>query len=878
MKRLVPFFFLCLGLLRTAGAQPIDLTRSAWFVRTGFAPAWVTHVPDDSNWVRIPASASGKRPLRLRDLDLPNLPRHRWFSLQRHTPRTFTVVTTFELSQAQLAFPQTYGLYLASIGVNWEIYLNGRLIASELHLEADGTIATERALRAVLLPLDTRLLRAGENLLGFRIVGDPTFSETGFYAGGPYEVDGYQRLERRHSQAPALVLLSLYLFIGLYHLLLFSARPRESYNLYFGVFSVLLSVYLFARTPYVYTILADTGVRLRVELSALFALLPLFSAFLDRLLVGRIERFTRGYGLFCGLLVLLIWPTPLPFVSDVLKVWQASALPVILFLFFRRMVSGLREATRACAQADGGEGGWGRRFWTALRDSEVGNLFLGSVAIVAATLFDISDAMVGTGDVFWTKYGFFVFMTSVAGTLARRFLRVHRRMEELNEHLEQEVDSRTAELERALRLSNEVSRELLRAKQDAEAANEAKDEFLANISHEVRTPLNAIIGLTEQALEAPVRQEVKEDLGLVLKSAEALLKLVDRVLDFSRIEAGNLVLRHEAFELREVLNEVLDAFQVEAKNKGLALTCQIDERVPAFLKGDKGRLQQILINLLSNGIKFTDGGSVSVAVEPGGKPTRHRASLQFHVTDTGAGIPTRLRRTIFERFTQADGSATRTHGGVGMGLTLAKSLVELMGGRIWVESREGQGSRFSFEIELEIASGSEPPSPKLKREDGAFEPGPHTPSSPPARRQEGAVQPSHHILLVEDNPANQKLTIKFLEKGGYAVDLAENGKLALELFKKNRYDLVLMDIQMPVMDGLEATRAIRALEDERQRPAVPIIAVTAHAMPGYREKCLTNGMDDYLAKPINKKTLLQMVKKWLHQNVSTQGTLPEEQQ
>jgi signal transduction histidine kinase len=389
----------------------------------------------------------------------------------------------------------------------------------------------------------------------------------------------------------------------------------------------------------------------------------------------------------------------------------------------------------------------------------------------------------------------------------------------------------------------EVESELLKAKEVAEDAAKAKQQFLSTMSHEIRTPLNAIINTAGLLRDEDPRPDQLDNIEILHFSASNLLRLINDILDYSKIDSGKFEFETIDFELRKLLNGIYQSFEYEAKRKGLDLNIEVGGSVPKVIKGDSVRLSQILFNLVGNALKFTHSGHVKVKVDLS-KELRGIAELRIQVTDTGIGIPEDKQQYIFESFTQASSSTTRKYGGTGLGLAITRKLVELQGGYLNLSSKEGEGS--TFEIMMKFQS-----SDKHQIEDEML-----------VQRTFRSLK-GLRVLVVEDNVINQKIVMKFLTKWDVATDVADNGKIAVDKVKQNRYDVVLMDLHMPEMNGYDATRIIREQDDDYFRK-VPIIALTASAMLEDRERIYQFGMSGFIIKPFNPTELYWKISPFLH--------------
>lgn len=395
-------------------------------------------------------------------------------------------------------------------------------------------------------------------------------------------------------------------------------------------------------------------------------------------------------------------------------------------------------------------------------------------------------------------------------------------------------------------LASEREKVLNEAMHAAEESNRAKGEFLANMSHELRTPLNGILGMTQILLHSKLTFEQKNDILTLKNSAETLLKILNDILDFSKIEVGKLDLENIAFNLRKELSDFFKLASSVANQKNIDFEFFFDQNIPEFVFGDPLRIKQIIMNLTNNAMKFTTKGYVKVNILTL-SISESIINLKIEVADTGIGIPKNKLEDIFLAFNQADSSTTRKYGGTGLGLSICAQLAHLMGGAIYVNSTVGKGSTFIFTVTLGVASQSIIDQSLLIINEN---------------KNLKIEKKQLKILLAEDNLINQKITVTFLKRLGHTVDVADNGRIAIEKYQSGSYDLILMDIQMPEVSGFEATSTIREIE-KQSSGHIPIVALTAHALVGDKEKCLASGMDDYLTKPLSYESLEKSISKYL---------------
>ncbi|WP_052299714.1 ATP-binding protein [Treponema primitia] len=676
---------------RGAGPLYIDLKTYPLYVKSGFSPADLLRGPDVSSgaWQVVEVSAG---PVMIRDFGLPDLPRRVFLSPFGVKEREFTVLVPFKpedkiLSALDSDTTSAPGLFLASIGDNWEVYLNGHLVKSEMHLNSEGSIVLHRSMRWVFFPLDKTHFVPGENILGFRLVGDPTYKSLGFSYASPYYIDEYTRIADQYSESLTMALIGVYFFMGIYHLFMFLIHKKEYYNLSYGLFSVVLGVYFSMRTHFIYRIIANTAIIWRVEYFCVFLALPIAAFFLESLCLKKNFIITRIYGAISVLLAVVQLLFSQAFRDDILTIWQVVIIPagilLVSFYFGYSFVIAYREI-KGQYTAPGGVS-FPRTVAKVFIDTSIGSLIIGGVIGIGSTVLDLIDSTFLHYGLTLTRYGFFVFTTGAALIMARRFASLYNQLNLTNRDLEQ--TTRTLEKQ-------------IKALTEAERATQAKSVFLANTSHEIRTPMNAILGMAELILRKDIPQDVYEEARSIKQAGSNLLSIINDILDFSKIESGKLDIVEVDYQLGSVINDAISIIRIRLSEKPILFTVDIDSRLPDRLAGDEVRVRQVLMNLLSNSVKYTQAGHIILAVT--GELWEDQIILAISVTDTGIGIKQEDMGKLFGEFQQFDTHRNQGIEGTGLGLAISRNLCRLMGGDIVVDSVYGKGSVFTATIPQKV--------------------------------------------------------------------------------------------------------------------------------------------------------------------------------
>lgn len=761
---------------------PVDLATLRWQAKEGFTDADRFGLTGETRPVPgFPVSL-----IRLFQPGLHGQTLHYGMSTSLH-------LTERDLKSGHLA------LFLRGLGDNWEFFVNGHSIHKEMFLDNEGRILIRRTSMGRMVSIESQYLLPGPNTIVFHLVGaaDPSArlndAVPGFFFSEDYMVGPTTYLQSRYSERIDLALMGVYLFFGLYHLLLYAARRIDAHYLYFGLFCTLIAVYSFSRSYSIYSMAADSALITRLENLSISLLIPLFYSFLQTYLYPG-ARFGR---LLTALLAVhfsftaLFLVMPITHYSWVAVPWKYLALATIALYSPFYIVQSVRKRAR---------------------DARV--LAAGLSIFLAFTLFDlIRDALGVFAMELLFPYAFFAFVIAVAGMLALRLIQVFNEKDALNSELEN---------------SNAALRNMDRL----------KDEFINTISHEIRTPLNGIIGLTEalawdasRALDA----ETLKTLRLVSQSGRRLSRLVTDLIEFIQLKNRQVPIQPSVVHLSEAVDITLSLLRPLVKKASLTLHNEISQQLPAVY-ADPDRLQQILSNLIWNAVKFTEDGTVTITAS-----SEQSSMVRVYVKDTGIGVPREKQQIIFEAFRQADSSVNRSHQGIGLGLSITKHLVELHGGTIAVESEEGRGSVFYFD--LPAVNGTAGTAPERLPQRAIRE---ETPVREAARSGHGL------ILIIDDEAINLEVLHRQLQLEGYEVISALGGEEALKLMGSRTPDVVVCDVMMPRMSGYDVCQEIRKSFTLHE---LPVLLLTARTQLADILRGFDAGANDYLTKPYEYREL-----------------------
>ena len=706
------------------------------------------------------------------------------------------------------------GLRVPDLNTAYRLYVNGHLVAGAGKPDIDAA-STKSAFRP-----DIALFPAEKELRFVVHVANFAHRKGGLDETLRLGSATVIRTANQKRTAQTLFVFGCILVAGLYDLFRFFLRPQDRRALYFSLFCFFMALRTLTTGQYFLSVLWPSvpfQLLLKLEYLTLYGGIPLIAAFFRDQFPGefspRVRNVVLAVSAVFGAFVLL---TPL-------LVFNRSLVP---YFFIAVVFIGYAVARVSLAAKRGREGA-------------VAVLIGGIVFAVAAILDMLHNQYVLRSAPSLAPYGMLAFIFAQSFILAKSSARSAATAELLSSDLEERVMERTHELQESRNSLQRTMSELAEARDRAEESSRLKSEFVAVMSHEIRTPLNSIIGLSTLLRETARSAEQKDLTDVLSRSAENLARLIDDILDFSRIEAGRLTLEVRHFQVRTVVDNAMKMVAFRAREKGLRLDRELVRLPEGELLGDPGRLEQILVNLIGNGVKFTERGLVHVRVSVI-RQTKSEAYLRFRIADTGIGIPEEFLERIFESFTQADGSTTRRYGGTGLGLAICKRLTRLMGGSLRAESIAGEGSVFTLDLPFTVPLR---PS-EVQAEEGLY------------------LRPGVQVLVAEDNPDNRLLLRQYLKGQPVEVYEALNGLEALSAVQETDFDVVLMDVRMPVMDGYEAVRRIRQWETEQLRERVPILALTANASHQDMAMSLAAGCDEHISKPVDRRRLLEALKRY----------------
>jgi len=668
------------------------------YIKKGFDPSDLLAIPEESyKWKRFQTTS-----LHVSDSPL-ELPKRRYLSPKGNDVQEFTINVLVEMDSSAIAYLNgnisiVPGLFIAGIGENWEIYLNGKLVRSEMYPYKTSKIKENRTWYNVYFPMDSYLILPGINILSLRILGDPTYLGTGiFFQTAPVYIDDYKAIERRQFNFLNTVLCAVFASTGVYYLVLYLSikKKTEIFNLFFSIFSILLFIYIVCRQEWIYSLIPNSDITVRMEYGSLMLAIPMLGIFFETLGMKRITKISRGYLVFCLLLSLTQAFFCNQYGEEIILIWDLTALFYYSYILVYYIINlRLWEKHKRKIHEDDGE----------ISDLHTGAILIGMVISYLCGNFDILDALFFRMSIRLFTYSIFAVHIGMVFILSQRFSGMYKRLEQSNARLERKVYERTQELEKQIII--------------ALHASESKSNFLAKMSHEIRTPMNAITGMAELLLREDLSGKVRGHAQDIKQAGNNLVSIINDILDFSKIEAGKLEIIPVSYLLSSLINDTVNIIRTRLMEKPLRFFTNIDGKIPNSLIGDEVRLRQILLNLLSNAVKYSEKGHVGLTITVDKRDSK-QVRLRITIADTGRGIKKEDQAKLFDEFIQVDMKKNQSVEGTGLGLAIAKRLCIAMGGDISMESEYGKGSVFTavipqgIESEAPFAAVEEPEKKKV---------------------------------------------------------------------------------------------------------------------------------------------------------------------
>jgi signal transduction histidine kinase/CheY-like chemotaxis protein len=830
------------------------------YIKTGFDLEIVKNTADQNavqdyggQWtVFEPTEAHKTVPLIIVNTDLKANPSRAFLSPFGRPIQEWTIIIPFTLDQRTKDFvvnqnTRLPGLFFSGLGDNWEIFINGVSVQANIDLSEDGGIRSHRAYRNVSFPFDRSLLRAGENFLALRIIGDPSYVSTGLYYSSDYYLGFYDSILRDNSQMILYMICGIFFFLGPYHLLLHRMRTNEKYNLYFGIFSLLLGLYFLTRTTAIYLIFPDTNITARLEYGSLYLLLPVILVFLNYLNYQKVLLTTKIYAGLCAAMILTQSVFSLQYAEDVLIFFEVmSFLFVLYMLSCTTLYVFIRDGYRQwkAMRSSGEAQSLGLVYWKNMRGTIAGNFIFITTVLSLTGLWSLICLVFFKRPTDILYYAFLIFVVAAAFILARQFGDLYKQINQSKKALEESVI------------------ELRKQTETAITASESKSAFLATMSHEIRTPLNAVIGLADIELRKTLPKETFNNIKKIRTSGSNLLSIINDILDISKIESHNLELIPNEYHTPSLINDTIQLNILRIGDKPITFKLEIDETLPARLYGDELRIKQVFNNLLSNAFKYTKEGTVCMALSH--TMQGNETILTMSVKDSGMGIRPEDQKLLFSDYMQVDLKAHRSIEGTGLGLAISKRLMELMGGTISLVSEYGRGSCFTIMFRQGIidSTGIGKKTVESLRNFQWTE-------EKQEKIETYTQMPDRRVLVVDDVEINLEVAKGIMEVYGFTIDCVTSGRQAIALIEDNglHYDAVFMDHMMPDMDGMEATKYIREEIGTDYARTVPIIALTANALIGNEDNFLANGFTAFLSKPLDPRQLDEVINKYVKGSV-----------